>query len=176
MAGGQITSGGAAFDLGHLGPIEFACPCAEIGRPIRIRTVFGSHCYTKHFDPEAHSAKDICCYDAFPERPRVFCQIRYALSLRLPEIITSLPGRRVHQTNQARNYVYSVPISTERGVYNVFFMLQRDSTDGIDLRLTVESAYLVTGPAQFRKRPNAIRFSVLARKILQRQPVRFTSR
>jgi hypothetical protein len=83
-------------------------------------------------------------------------------SPRLPQIITRLPGERVHQAAQRRNYVYAVPLDIERQDYEVFFMLQRaEKVPGIDLRLTVESAYPVDTPIPRPKRPNAIRFRVL---------------
>lgn len=173
---GANSSDGAAFDLSHLSPIAFECPCAGLDRPLRIRAVFSTHCYTDAYDPQKHLADAICACDAFPNRPRVFSALRHALSLRLPEIVRSFPGVKVHQTAQARNYVYAAPVETIDGVYCVFFMLQRNRTDGADLRLTVESAYPVSGAMARRKRPNTIRFSVLALKIFKRQPVRFSSR
>jgi hypothetical protein len=55
--------------------------------------------------------------------------------------------------------------------------LQRAApADAADLRLTVESAYRVDGPLNLRKRPNAIRFAVLAHKVLTNQRVRFAPR
>jgi hypothetical protein len=56
-------------------------------------------------------------------------------------------------------------------------MLQRAApTDAADLRLTVESAYRDEGPLNLRKRPNAIRFAVLAHKVLMNQRVHFAPR
>lgn len=173
---GSIPSGNAPFDLSHLCPIKFDCPCAGLEHPLRIRAVFSPHCYTDAYDPQKHIVDAICVYDAYPNRPRVFSVLRYALSLQLPEIVRSFPGVKVHQTAQARNYVYAAPVETADGVYCVFFMLQRNRTDGADLRLTVESAYPVVGAMARRKRPNTIRFSVLALKIFKRQPVRFSPR
>jgi hypothetical protein len=61
--------------------------------------------------------------------------------------------------------------------YDIFFMLQRMArADGADLRLTVESAYPKGRPLVLPKRPNDIRFGVLAHKVFMRQPVRFAPR
>jgi hypothetical protein len=61
-------------------------------------------------------------------------------------------------------------------------MLQRVAADRhgrtgkADLRLTIESAYCPDKPSIQRKRPNAIRFTVLAHKVFTRSPVRFAAR
>ncbi|MFL9828961.1 hypothetical protein, partial [Rhodoplanes sp. SY1] len=92
-------------------------------------------------------------------------------------LIDELPTRKVNQTSVARNYVYVTPIMIEHQSYEVYFMLQRaQPQDPVDLRLTVESAYLSSRPKSTRSRPNAIRFTVLARKVLLNQEVKFAAR
>ena len=64
-----------------------------------------------------------------------------------------------------------------RSPYEIYFMLQRTAgNDKVDLRLTVESAYCRDGPLNLRKRPNTIRFAVLAHKVLTDQRIRFAPR
>jgi hypothetical protein len=95
----------------------------------------------------------------------------------LPKLIPELPNSKVHQTSQSRNYVYVVPLELGGNPYEIYFMLQRAAPDdAVDLRLTVESAYRSDGPLKLRNRPNAIRFAVLAHKVLMNQPVRFRPR
>lgn len=161
--------------IGHLKPYMILCPCPDIGRDLTIRVNFLSHCYTEHFDPDQHDRTEIIIRDA--GGPRVFCPIRHGLSLRLPGIVARLPDARVYQTAERRNYVYAVPLETEDGLYEMYFMLQRvERRQGTDLRLTVESAYPVNAPTPRPRRPNSIRFVVLARKVFLRQPVRFAPR
>jgi len=74
-------------------------------------------------------------------------------------------------------YVYIVKLDVGGNPYEMFFMLQwAAAQDASDLRLTVESAYCADGPVTLRKRPNSIRFAVLAHKVLTKQPVRFGMR
>ena len=169
-----IQYNGALVALDHLDPLTFGCPCPEIERDIRIGVIFANHCYTEQFDATKHSENQIILREG--DRGRVFCPIRHGLSVRLPEIITSLPDKKVHQTPEARNYVYAVPMEIEGQNYEVFFMLQKHKAADLDLRLTVESAYPVTGPPIVRKRPGAIRFRVLAYKTLRGEPVKFAPR
>lgn len=160
----------------HTDEISFTCPCEELGRDIVVRVHFTHHCYTKAFDEEEHAENQIVCYDA-PDRPRVFCPIRYKLSLELPVIIKTLATHRVHQTTVQRNYVFVVPLNVNNQLYEIYFMLQRAlSDDKADLRLTVESAYPVEAATPVPKRPNAIRFRILAYKTLRNEPIRFAPR
>jgi hypothetical protein len=172
----EIRHNGQVMPIAHLEPKLITCPCEPIKRDLLIRVIFANHCYTEEFSSSKHSHDEIVHYDS-PERPRVFCPIRYNLSHRLPDLIVALPKNKVHQTTQIRNYVYFVPLKVERQTYEIYFMLQRASAeDEADLRLTVESAYPVDSPSVLPKRPNAIRFIVLAHKILTNQSVRFAAR
>ncbi|PZA10696.1 hypothetical protein DNX69_15195 [Rhodopseudomonas palustris] len=89
----------------------------------------------------------------------------------------ALPSSKVHQTSQRRNYVYVVRLELERRPYEIYFMLQRAANNAeADLRLTVESAHLAETRSNVSRRPNSIRFVILAYKILANQPVRFAPR
>lgn len=56
-------------------------------------------------------------------------------------------------------------------------MLQRaGKKEGMDLRLTVESAYPVDEPSKLPAKPGAIRFTVLATKVWKGEEVRFAPR
>lgn len=133
--------------------MQLVCPCPQIGRDLVIEVDFRSHCYPEKFDPDKHTQEQILLYDA-PGRPRVFCPIRYGLSARLPDIICELPKSRVFQTAQIRNYVFVTTLDISNQYYEVYFMIQRaESVHGIDLRLTVESAYPVIVPSPLPKRP-----------------------
>jgi hypothetical protein len=168
---------GVDYPLGHLAPLLIACRCEPIGRDLAIRVTFANHCYTEAFDGTVHKREHIVLYDA-PTRPRVFCPVRYGLSKRLPALVDELPTRKVHRTSSPReNYVYVVLLKEDNITYEIYFMLQRaQAGDGVDLRLTVESAYPVLVPTALPKRPHAIRFMVLAHKVLANQPRTFGPR
>jgi hypothetical protein len=88
-----------------------------------------------------------------------------------------LPSEKVYQTAQLRNYVFGASVNLAGQIYEVYLMLQRaENVPDMDLRMTIESAYLVDVPTPRPKRPNTIRFKVLAYKVLRREPVRFTVR
>lgn len=170
-----IVFNGSEVSVAHLAPFRFTCPCTEIKRELVIHAAFANHCYTAAFDAAQHASDDIVLHDG-PSRPRVFDLVRYELSHQLPAIIADLPGKRVNQTTAIRNYVYAVPLAVAGQVYEVFFQLQRARGDGIDLRLTVESAYPVSHPIPLPKRPSSIRFNVLAYKVFAGKGVKFAPR
>lgn len=170
-----IIFNGKKFPIGHLAPMTIACPCEDIGRDLAILVSFSNHCYTEGFDGGRHDPGLIIVRDG--GGPRVFCPIRHELSSRLPGIIRNFPTQKVYQTAQQRNYVYSAPLDIDGKIYEVFFMLQRaERLPGVDIRMTIESAYPADAPNPRPNRPNAIRFKVLAHKIVRRQPVRFAPR
>jgi len=170
-----IIFDGMEFSISHLGPMTIACPCPDIGRDLALGVDFTNHCYTERFDAERHAAEQIIVRDGGGHR--VFCPIRHGLSFRLPGIITLLPGEKVYQTAQERNFVFAASLDIEGKDYEVFFMLQRaEKVPDMDLRMTIESAYPVDVPSSRPRRPNSIRFKVLAHKVLLRKPVRFAPR
>jgi len=168
---------GDRLSIAHLQPCIIECECKGLDRKLRIRVAFANHCYTEDFNPDRHDQKDILLYDS-PSKPRCFCALRYELSKRLPEIIATLPDQKVHQTPEARNYVFFAKINVSHRPYEIFFMLQRAGKDAPeDLRLTVESAYCRDdGETSIAKRPRAIRFKILALKVLRNERVRFAPR
>jgi hypothetical protein len=94
----------------------------------------------------------------------------------LPELIANLPTQKVYQTAAERNYVYAVTLEIDAKIYEIYFMLQRaDGTKGMDLRLTVESAY-VPDEASEQFRGGKARFAILALKTLRREKIDFSHR
>ncbi|NEW92304.1 hypothetical protein [Rhodopseudomonas sp. BR0M22] len=167
---------GEEMPIGHLAPMRIACPCAPMNRELLIDVGFANHCYTEKFIKGIHSPDQIVVTEA-RDRHRVFCPVRYKLSFRLPKLIEALPRSKVHQTSQRRNYVYVVRLELEKRPYEIYFMLQRAANNAeADLRLMVESAYLAEAGSNVSRRPNSIRFMILAYKILANQPVRFAPR
>lgn len=156
--------------------MPIACPCEAIGRNLVIEVDFSNHCYSKKFIEGEHRKEEIIVHEA-KGRKRVFCPERHGLSLRLPAIIAELPNCKVHQTRQSRNYIYVVPLEIAQQFYEIYFMIQRaEDRPGIDLRITVESAYPVTELSPLPKRPGSIKFQLLARKILRREKIEFSAR
>lgn len=171
-----VTHNGEELSIDHLAPTQIECPCAPIGRNLIIDVIFANHCYTEKYQEDLHQVENIVLTEA-EDRHRVFCPIRYELSKGLPELIKALPDAKVHQTSQSRNYVYVVKLEVEDRPYEIYFMLQRaDKKAKADLRLTIESAYIDENGSAIRRRPNSIRFFVLAHKVLTNQHVKFAPR
>jgi hypothetical protein len=167
---------GEVVSIAHLAEDEIRCPCESINRELVIKVTYKNHCYTEVWNQEKHTREEILLYDS-PDRPRAFCPIRYKLSFELPKLINELQKKRVYQTPEARNYVYVVSLTISNQIYEIYFMLQRaQSGDRADLRLTVESAYADTELPVTKKRPRAIRFLILAQKVLMKQEIKFAAR
>jgi hypothetical protein len=163
-----IIHNGRVVSLAHLEPM--------IRRELLIGVIFRNHCYTEAFDAALHTRDQIVLHDG-PQWPRVFSENRHRLSASLPNLVAKLPSQRVHQTTEQRNYVYEANVELETAPYQIYFMVQRAHNEkGVDLRLTIESAYPAHGTHALRKRPNNIRFSILAYKVLMGQPIRFSAR
>jgi hypothetical protein len=170
-----ITHNGAVVSIAHLAPMTLLCPCHGLPRDLVIEVDFTAHCYTEKYVEGQHTDADIVTYDG-GNRPRIFCPIRHNLSHRLPEIVAGLPNKKVKQTAEKRNYVYVVPLEIGGQVYEMYFMIQRaEQRPNIDLRMTVESAYIPTDPTPLGG-TNSIRFKVLASKILRREEIKFPAR
>lgn len=171
-----VVHDGKEISIDHLAPMTIVCPCEFMDRELLIDVSFANHCYTEKFVEGVHKIEQIILTEA-KDRHRIFCPIRYELSHQLPALLSALPSSKVHQTSQQRNYVYVVPLEVQGKPYEIYFMLQRAASDAAaDLRLTVESAYVDEDGSNFRRRPNKIRFVILAQKILANQPVKFAPR
>jgi len=168
----EIRFRGREYSIRHLAPSQFACPCPELRRDLTVEALFANHCYTRTFDNAMHTRAEILLYES-DDRPRVFCPGRHELSHRLPQIVSSLPGHKVRQTFEGRNYVFSTAIEVGGSTYDVFFMLQRQRKGTADLRLTVESAYI---PDMRRPTAGTVRFTVLAHHTYVGKSVRFGER
>lgn len=170
----QIAILGKVLDLAHLDPRVLECPMEGRETPLRIQVKYSNHCFTETFvDSEHDPALQIMDH----KTKRAFCSIRYEHSQRLPAMVSALPGAKVHQTSELRNYVYATAIESSDGaLYEMYFTLKKTKGEGADLGLSVESAYPVKTATPQLARPSAIRFKVLAKRVFEGQPIRFSPR
>lgn len=172
---------GQEIALQHLDPHILECPTTDpqLPNPLLINVRYSDHCFSEKFSPTTHTPDLLLPWSRqnTPD-PRAFDQLRHALSLALPGLIGDLPKTRVNFTSEPRNYVYAASVphpdpASENVSYGVFFQLKRvDGASAIHLDLTVVSAYSADDRTiGVRKRPEHIRFLVLAGKIYRRQPV-----
>jgi hypothetical protein len=170
---------GQAIPLQHLDPHILQCPITEpqLPNPLLINVRYSDHCFSEKFDPATHTPDLLLPRQPNSKDLRAFDQIRHALSLSLPGLVGDLPTRRVNFTSEPRNYVYAVSLSHPDPAYGqvpygVFFQLKRAGAGAIHLDLTVVSAYSAGDTTiGIRKRPDHIRFLVLAAKTYRGQPV-----
>lgn len=167
-----LTIGGKTEHFGHLEPFTFKIDSRLAKKHLRVHVTFSNHCFSKGYDPTSHAAGDPIIDPKSP-RPRMFCPIRYRLSLGLPAIISSLnhPKAAVWQTSRERNWSHSITIEDPAGPYHVFFEVRRAGNhqkQWQDLNLVVESAYHETeDPPDLL---GSMGFLLLCGKIYLRQP------
>jgi hypothetical protein len=163
---------GVVYDLSHVHPIQYTLGLDETpkypARDVPIHVGFSSHTFTQSCD-------EADCHNRYspPNDPRRFCPDRYALSRRLPEIVTNLKGRNCF-LNQSRvsNYLVAdiggVPQGCE---YWVFFHLVgagRDRSAPTTVLMRVDSAYVgrVANPP-YGAKPRKYSFNALVGMVLQ---------
>lgn len=162
---------GQEISLVHLDPFEFLCPTPD-GNNRRVRVVYKSHVFTRaHVEGDP---LDEMCFDQ-----RIFCPDRYADSHNLQPILAGLPGARVFQTWEKRNYVFLAVETPQRDDrYHLFFevkKINRKRDKHIELR--VESAYRrEDSPYAPPNRPNAVRFAMLIQNVFLGRPLVFANR
>lgn len=172
----EIFIKGSALDLRHLSPFTFECSTPADAKPdfLTVNVRYSNHVFSEEFDAAVH-AEDTVIWDH--KRKRAFCQERYDLSFELPKLLEGLSSSKVHQTASRRNYLFFRALSKLAGrEYQIYFTLKKQKSNRGDVDLYVESAYASDEPAQMRKRPNSIRFSMLALKVYRGQPVKFSAR
>ncbi len=166
-----VTHSGTTRDLSHLEP--FCLGCLTPDNTVRqVRVIFSSHVFTRL--PEDGECPADICIDG-----RVFSETRYADSFLLPAVISGLPGQRVFQTWERRNYLrLMLQSETCSAPLHIFFSVKKQgNARQRHVLLRVESAYRDAGSAYLPPaRPNAIRFNVLVQSVIMERPLKFAVR
>jgi hypothetical protein len=170
---GRLIVRGQKIDLQHLDPYLLHCPTTDgqLPNPLLINVRYSDHCFSEKYDLAVHELDLLLPWSRSNSRdPRAFDRTRYSLSRVLPALVGTLPNVRVNFTTEQRNYVYAAIVQhpeTPSGSvpYGVFFQLKRATThSSAHLDLTVVSAYSPDRSIGVRKRPERIRFLLLATK------------
>lgn len=145
-----ITHYNTVYQTNHLNPHSENCTWRGVAGEFtcRVNAEYSRHCYSFADSLDNHPAGVGNFLDQ--GTTRVFCPIRQALSLELPDIIRSLsatPTQRISQTPKGNATVYriemSAPMAPEEK-YWVFFRLKDAKGEPglpVEVRLVVESAY-----------------------------------
>ncbi|MGA9651593.1 hypothetical protein [Pedobacter sp.] len=132
---------GKEYQFGHLNPFDHFFYSETAKKQLCIEVKFSNHCFTeKCEDPTGHA---LILKDP-GNRDRVFCPIRYAISIDLPDIVREMleSNKPVWQTVHERNWVHTITIQTPVGPYHVFFEVRKASKgEDANVKLFVESAY-----------------------------------
>lgn len=169
-----LVIGGQVHKLDHLDTFKISVPSEKAQRDLCVHIRFTTHCFTEGYDSGKHLPEDMMPDEG--NRPRVFCPIRYALSLQLPGMLHGLNTNtaKVRQTAAGRNWTHSAVIQGQGAAYHLFFEVRRTPRDKRhlqDLNLTVESAYsILTGD----KQPDVlgqIKFQTLMTNVFLGKPV-----
>ncbi|HDZ58145.1 MAG TPA: hypothetical protein ENI17_02695 [Pseudomonas xinjiangensis] len=142
----SLRVGGDTLSLTHLEPFTFLVDSNKARKKLRVHVTYSTHCFTRRFYHGSEHPDGYPLLDIDTPRPRIFCPVRYRLSIQLPELIGGLnqPSIKVLQTTSRRNWAYSITILHPAGPYHVFFELSRSAKhqkSWQDLNLVVESAY-----------------------------------
>lgn len=132
---------------------------------------FDEHTFTRKItaeDPPEH-----LCFTN-----RVFCPVRYGLSLGLPALIAGFPYVRVYKTWERGGYVYfAAGVESPEGPYHIFFNVKRYdySKKKKGVAMHVQSAYpREKGEYGDGQRPNCIDFSRLVENIYMGREIKFS--
>lgn len=114
-------------------------------KKLRVNVRFSNHCFS-HSPLDGESYPESFRLHDHNKKDRIFCPIRYRLSLDLPKIVLSLndPKCKVYQTAARRNFNYSLEIDDPKGPYHLFFEVSKavGKAAGMqDLSFFLESAY-----------------------------------
>lgn len=168
---GSFHVAGREISLSHLEPHEFLCATPD-DQSRKVRVIYSDHVFTRAAE-STDPTSDIQFKD------RVFCPARYQDTAQLPEIVKNLPGTKVYQTWEKRNYVYlavETPVRTD--CYHIFFALKKQGAKkNKHVELRIESAYRNTNSSYISSRKlNKVRFEVLINNTYMGRPINFAKR
>jgi len=148
---------------------------ARDGKPSQhyvLDVVFGLHCFTRANAP-GHGDGDPALRYRDARETRTFCHRRYALSHRLPGVITSLLQRPCYHTGKGNFLLLEwIDETGTRQEYEIYITVTRIKERGV-LRLYVQSAY-VRDRTHIGSRPKrrALRTHVLLFNTLHGKPIK----
>jgi len=136
-------------DLSHLEPLEVTFHSQKLGRNLTFRVRFANHVFTDHFKDGIHDPARLIMDG---KERRVYCQTRYDLSKRLPDMMRDLPNQAVARSRHGRNFVYATTLNDgQGGHYPCFFKLEKERATRHQIAIFVESAYGVTAEEMANK-------------------------
>lgn len=146
-----ITFEGRSYALSHLDPFKIAVEFKR--RAYTALVIFSSHCFTEKGETRAFNAD------------------RYRLSLSLPGMIRALGNQTVYHTRRGSFFFVrnkSLPEGEGSIPYAVFFRVHKADRNGVDVIVSVESAYAKSRLA-FYAQP--VKFPRVINAVVNRTPL-----
>ncbi len=174
----QFVYQGVVYDLSHLHPRSITyTQSAKDGKPERcynVDVIFSLHCFTR--EPGVNEAPAANLLYSDDRETRVFDFRRYALSIRLPEIVARLMGCKCFHTGKSN--FFTVEIIDDQGQkqnYEMYFTASRSSKKGV-INLFIQSAY-IRDPDYRSNRPKVnhwakIGFGIILYNTLNNLPIK----
>lgn len=137
-----LRVGGQLVDLSHLEPFTIIIQSEKVGKPLRTAITFTNHCFSASHGDLPHPPGDEAIWDG--GKMRTFCATRYRLSHALPQVIRSLPERKVILAAHGTTWVHTLTIENPDGPYHLFLTVKRSPKEKRawqDVDVIVESAY-----------------------------------
>ncbi len=168
---------GAPLDISHLAPFQRKVPAILRGghsKVLPVHWTFSGHCYTRKKTDE-----DILLEGAWYEdgsvhlsRPRVYCAIRYKLSLVLPQRIDEmiLHDEEVHCSNKGNYFIFKIPDQLSECIFDdylIFMSAKKVVEPNVQkhIKILVESAYPKSAAKDLPKAVQSSPFSCVLAKI-----------
>lgn len=144
----RVVVNGQRLDLSHLDPLTITFESRKVGKVLRVAVTFSNHCFSVSYAKAPQQPPDAVIADG--RKMRAFCPTRYRLSRMLPELIRSLPTKKVILAAHESTWVHSLTIEDPDGPYHLFLTIKRSAREKRtwqDVDVIVESAYHQTRDA-----------------------------
>ncbi|OOH85722.1 hypothetical protein BMT54_11510 [Pasteurellaceae bacterium 15-036681] len=139
---------------------------------------FSSHCFTKSLNKnkqESLADYPIHTHYITEREQRIFCPIRYNLSLKLPTILRNLDKQKCFFTSADDKFL-TVSIQNSNGEivdYEIYFSLKRATRKNSDVHIFINSAYVRSEKIEQKKiRRKAISLFVLLHNTLHNKRIK----
>lgn len=143
---------GVTYSLSHLDEMQLDA-ADSTGQIRKMAVTFEDHCFTS----APVTADPALVYPGSSRMPGHFSLQRYEASLRLPELLRTLPDKKVWNVEGTTQvYLPILDIAGSDHVYHIIFGLRRVKQLPVDLHLRIETAYVgdrllpTYGAVQFR--------------------------
>ncbi len=169
---GSFVLGDRVFDLRHLHDFMMTVTIPEkAGKPeqrYEVKVMFECHCFTRALPPEGCADEELYVNQ---RETRQFDPDRHALSVRLPDMIRNLGGRKCHHTNHGNFVVVDIVEGDTHQKYAVFFDVKK-APRGRLLLMRILSAFPLLPETPDPTKGKPIGFNVIIFNSAEGRPIK----